>query len=170
MTRSRDSRPTSAADQISAPRTSQKGVRVVSVHNIAKVGAKLQLLPDTTTDKLSDLKRVKFLDPEFEAPSRLDRQALSKEYMKKKQTMDAQLQKVINRTKVAHMKILKKSKEEIEREKKALEDEMARNPLAKLMATAGPNEEGPKEAEKFADGFVRSNRNVQLRVKQELLS
>lgn len=46
---------------------------------------------------------------------------------------------------------------------------MAKNPLAKLMAVE-TKKDGPTEEEKFADGFVRSKRNVQLRVKQELLS
>ena len=38
------------------------------------------------------------------------------------------------------------------------------------MESAKPKESGPKEEDKFADGFIRSKRNTQLRVKQELLS
>ena len=87
--------------------------------------------------------------------------------MKKKGQLDASLQKVIDRTKVAHMQILKRDKDEIERERKNYEKDLATNPLAKLLAV---KEDGPKEEEKLADGFVRSKRNTQLRVKQELLS
>lgn len=52
----------------------------------------------------------------------------------KKETLDKSLQKVIDKTKVAHMQILKKSKEEIERKRKAEEEAAANmNPLARLM-------------------------------------
>lgn len=40
---------------------------------------------------------------------------------------------MIDKTRVARMTVPKKSKEEIERETKAQEDELANNPLAKLM-------------------------------------
>ena len=63
----------------------------------------------------------------------------------------------------------KKSAAEIEAEKKAKEEELANNPLAKLMETAKPDQPKPEE-DKFADGFIRSKRNTQLRVKQELMS
>jgi hypothetical protein len=33
------------------------------------------------------------------------------------------------------------------------------------METAKPKDAGPKEEDKFADGFIRSKRNTQLRVK-----
>ena len=64
---------------------------------------------------------------------------------------------------------MKKSKDELERKKKE-QDEIAKNmnPLARLMASGTKNEE-PEEEEKFADGFVRSKRNTELRVKQDLM-
>ena len=132
----------------------------------------MQLLPDSATFNMANLKRVKFLDPEFEAPTRQrDHASMSAEYLKKKKTLDRSLQKVIDNTRVAHMKVLKKSKQEIESDKKAHEDELANNPLAKLMETAKPKDPvAEAEKDKFADGFIRSKRNTHLRVKQELLA
>jgi len=65
------------------------------------------------------------------------------------------------------MQVLKKSAKEIESEKKAHEEELANNPLAKLMETAKPKKDPSQVAEedKFADGFIRSKRNAHLRVK-----
>ena len=113
------------------------------------------------------MKRVKFLDPEFEAPSKQnDPASMSAEYIKRKQSLDKHLQKVIDGTRTAHMQVLKKSKQEIESEKKAHEEELQNNPLAKLMETAKPKDDGTvKEEDKFADGFIRSKRNTHLRVK-----
>lgn len=113
---------------------------------------------------MANLKRVKFLDPEFEAPVK-DPAAMSAEYMRRKQTLDKNLQKVIDTNRVAPLKVLKKSKKEIEDEKKAQEDELANNPLAKLMESGKPKNAQPAEEDAFADGFIRSKRNTQLRVK-----
>ena len=55
------------------------------------------------------------------------------EYLKKKDNLDKKLQRVIEKTKVAHIQVLKKSAQEIEKEKKEKADELANNPLAKLM-------------------------------------
>ena len=53
---------------------------------------------------MANLKRVKFLDPEFEAPSRAnDPASMSAEYIKRKQNLDKHLQKVIDGTRTAHM-------------------------------------------------------------------
>ena len=61
---------------------------------------------------MANLKRVKFLDPEFEAPTRQnDPASMSAEYIKRKQSLEKYLQKVIDGTKTAHMLVLKKSKE-----------------------------------------------------------
>ena len=49
---------------------------------------------------------------------------------------------------------------EIEADKKAHEEELETNPLAKLMESAKPKDAPPKEEEKFADGFIRSKRNT----------
>ena len=113
------------------------------------------------------------MDPEFEAPVRPDDATLGQEYLKKKDRLDKSLQKVIDKTKVAHMQILKKSKEEIERKRKE-EEEAAKNvnPLVRLMGegrskgiNAGEAEEKKEEEEKFADGFIRSKRSTEMRVK-----
>ncbi len=120
----------------------------------------MQLLPDPTTAKLGNLKRVKFLDPEFEAPVKPDAATMQAEYLKRKENLDKSLQRVIDKTKVAHMQVLKKSKQQMEEEKKAHEEELENNPLAKLMETAKPKDTGPKEEDKFADGFIRSKRNT----------
>ena len=50
---------------------------------------------------------------------------MSAEYLKKRKTLDRSLQKVIDNTRVAHIKVMKKSKEEIESDRKAHEDELA---------------------------------------------
>lgn len=121
---------------------------------------KMQMLPDLTTAKMSNLKRVKFLDPEFEAPVKQDAASMQAEYLKKRENLDKSLQKVINKTKVAHMQVLKKSAKEIEADKKAHAEELETNPLAKLMESAKPKDAPPKEEEKFADGFIRSKRNT----------
>ena len=53
---------------------------------------------------MANLKRVKFLDPEFEAPTRAnDPASMSAEYIKRKQNLDKHLQKVIDGTRTAHM-------------------------------------------------------------------
>ena len=56
---------------------------------------KVQLLPDPTTSNLANLKRVKFLDPDFEAPVKqhasIDRAQMSAEYLKRKETLDKSL-------------------------------------------------------------------------------
>jgi hypothetical protein len=113
---------------------------------------------------MANLKRVKFLDPEFDAPTRPDHGSMGAEYMKKKSDLDSSLQRVIDKSRVAHMLVLKKSKTQIEKERKEYEDEMKRNPLAKLMAVDKPRDENGVpivvEADKFADGFVRSKRNT----------
>ena len=62
--------------------------------------------------------------------------------------------------------MLKKSKQEIENNKVAHDEEIANNPLAKLMETTKPKDTGiTAEEDKFADGFIRSKRNANLRVK-----
>ncbi len=55
---------------------------------------------------------------------------------------------------------MKKSAKQIEDEKKAHAEELENNPLAKLMESAKPKDSGPKEEDKFADGFIRSKRNT----------
>ena len=78
---------------------------------------------------------------------------------------------MIDTTRVAHLQVLKKSRAEIADDKKAHEEELATNPLAKLMETAKPKDSGEtQDDDKFADGFIRSKRNTHLRVKQELLA
>ncbi len=52
---------------------------------------KMQLLPDPTTTKLGNLKRVKFLDPEFEAPVKIDAKTMQTEYLKRKDNLDKSL-------------------------------------------------------------------------------
>lgn len=123
---------------------------------------------------MANLKTVKFLDPESDMPCRPDEAQVSANYIKKKAELDKQLQKVIDRTKVAHIAILRKSKEEIERKKKEEEEaeaELKNNPLGRLMASGKKKDDTPpKEEERFADGFVRSQRNTEMRIKSELLS
>ena len=64
-------------------------------------------------------------------------ESLADEYRQRKASLDRNLQKVINNTRVAHMEVSKKTREEIEAEQKRKEEEeaeLADNPLARLMA------------------------------------
>lgn len=48
------------------------------------------MIPDATTANMANLKRVKFLDPEFEAPTKQHVQGrLTDEYLKKKANLDS---------------------------------------------------------------------------------
>ena len=110
-----------------------QGIRQSSASNIKP---KVQLIPnDKATNNLANLKRVKFLDPAMEAPVRQDAATVSAEFQKRKQQLDSSLQRIVDKTRVAHMEVTKKSKEAIEAEKKARADELASNPLAKLLDT-----------------------------------
>ena len=51
---------------------------------------RMHLVPDAATGNMANLKRVKFLDPEFEAPAK-DPAAMSAEYMRRKQALDKNL-------------------------------------------------------------------------------
>ena len=71
------------------------------------------------------------------------------------------IQKLTDKKKVAPLPVPKKSAEQIAIDKKRREMELANNPLAKLMETAKPVDDGTlKEKDKFADGFIRSKRNT----------
>ena len=84
----------------------------------AGASSKFKMLPDAATSNMANLKRVKFLDPEFEAPSKqVTKGQLTDEYLRKKSTLDSSLQRVINQTRVAKIPVPKKSKEEIEAER-----------------------------------------------------
>ena len=87
----------------------QTGVRYSSA-NGPNSRPSFQIIPDGTTNGMANLKRVKFLDPEFEAPVR-DAGSMSAEYLKRKSNLDKSLQKVIDSTRVAHLLVLKKSKD-----------------------------------------------------------
>ena len=152
------------------------GVRTSSAHggSSSAIGRRMKLIPDQATQKMANLKSVKFLDPEFEAPARPDEATVGQQILNKKERLDKSLQKVIDRNKVAHVQILKKSKEEIEAKKKRDAEEAAKmNPLAKLMGEGRSKgidasieaEEKKEEEGKFADGFIRSKRNTEMRVK-----
>lgn len=141
--------------------------RQLSANGGVRAPDRLRLVPDAATANMANLKRVKFLDPEFEAPSKQSRGQLTDEYLRKKSALDSQLQKVIDRTRVAKMAVPKKSKEEMEKEAKEKEELLAKNPIAKLLESAKPKKDPNvlAEEEKYADGFIRSKRNTMMRVK-----
>ena len=86
--------------------------------------------------------------------------------------MDASVKKVINASNIAHMEILKKNEREKEEEKKRKAEERSNSsPLvAGLLGTLESENNNTTEdnQNKLADGFVRSNRNVSLRVKSQI--
>ena len=74
------------------------------------------------------------------------------------------IQRVIENSKVAHVEIFARNKEEQEAEKLKREQEKKRT--TELL----PPEQEPIQGEKLADGFVRSQRNMALRIKDELIN
>ena len=113
------------------------------------------------------MKRVKFLDGNEQQHKANMMESLADEYKQRKASLDRNLQKVMRDSRVAHTQVLKKSKEEIEAEQKKREEEQAAqedSPLARLM---GEQVTTPPD-EVLADGFVRSKRAQQLRVKDSI--
>jgi len=86
--------------------------------------------------------------------------------------MGSAIQKVIENSKIARVEVYARSREEQEAEKARREIE--RNKQGSLMGSvleelAKKNKEAdPIEGEKLADGFVRSQRNIAMRIKDEL--
>lgn len=72
--------------------------------------------------------------------------------------------RVIENSKVAHVEIYTRNKDEQELEKQKRElDKKKTNEIGDLLPI-----QTPLEGEKLADGFVRSQRNMALRIKDEL--
>ena len=132
---------------------------------------KVRLLPDAATENMAGLKRVKFLDgreQEQEYSANMV-ESLADEYKQRKASLDGNLQRVIAGHRVAHMEVSRKTPAEREAEEKQREEaeaERAKNPLARLMDAQPTREEAPSDL--LADGFVRSKRAQQLRVKDSL--
>ena len=86
--------------------------------------------------------------------------------------MNASVLKVINASNIAHMEILKKNEKDKEEErKKKSEERNNSSPLVAGLLGTLESETKLKEEEqsnKLADGFVRSNRNMALRVKNQI--
>ena len=93
--------------------------------------------------------------------------SLQREYHIRKSQMGDAIQKVIDNSKVAHIGVYSKSKEEVAQ---AMRDTgtLRRSSLIKDTTCTLSKTPDPLEGEKLADGFVRSNRNVALRIKDEL--
>ncbi len=75
---------------------------------------------------------------------------------------------MINASNIAHMEILKKNERDKEEEmKRKAEERSNSSPMVAGLLGTLESETSPKKEEtiKLADGFVRSNRNVSLRVK-----
>lgn len=84
--------------------------------------------------------------------------------------MDASIMKVINASNIAHMEILKKNEKDKEEERKRKAEERSNSSplvagLLGSLESENTNKEDEQQNNKLADGFVRSNRNVALRVK-----
>jgi hypothetical protein len=88
---------------------------------------------------------------------------MAKQYLQRTQTVDSEILKVITKSKIAHMDILKKNQEEkeAERERKAAIVRQNPNGIESL-------EIQDEEDNKIASGFVRSDRNVYMRVRDKI--
>jgi len=74
------------------------------------------------------------------------------------------IQRVIENSKVAHVEIFTRNKSEQEVEKLKREELEKKRTLDKDLLP----DKAPLEGDKLADGFVRSQRNMALRIKDEL--
>jgi hypothetical protein len=88
---------------------------------------------------------------------------MAKQYLQRTQTVDSEILKVITKSKIAHMDILKKNQQEkeAERERKAAIVRQNPNGIESL-------EIQDEEDNKMASGFVRSDRNVYMRVRDKI--
>ena len=75
---------------------------------------------------------------------------------------------MIDNSKVANMQVFTRSKQEQETEKAKREDEKKNQSVIASILNAKQDEDNPVEGDKLADGFVRSKRNMALRVKDEM--
>ena len=92
LSRSKENSRAGGPNSSSVPRAAAGiGVRTSSANGPVGIKHKMQLLPDPTTNKLGNLKRVKFLDPEFEAPVKIDAKTMQAEYLKRKDNLDKSL-------------------------------------------------------------------------------
>lgn len=66
------------------------------------------------------------------------------------------------------MQVFTRSKQEQETEKAKREDEKKNQSVIASILNAKQDEDNPVEGDKLADGFVRSKRNMALRVKDEM--
>ena len=73
------------------------------------------------------------------------------------------MQKVIDKQRVAQISINEKSRQELEQKKKEREEFKKKNPLLAELMVEPDEDEG-----KLADGFVRSKRNLAMRVRDTL--
>jgi hypothetical protein len=132
---------------------------------------------DPTTSKLLGLKDVKFLNTESKdvLNQTIDANEVQKKtglmaeaYLKKQQNVASNVQKIIDRGKVAQMEIFKKSIADKEAEDKARElNKRNQSPgMANLMNSL--EQESSFENNKIADGFVRSKRNLAMRAKDNI--
>jgi hypothetical protein len=93
---------------------------------------------------------------------------MAEAYLKKQQNVASNVQKIIDRGKVAQMEIFKKSIADKEAEDKARElNKRNQSPgMANLMNSL--EQESSFENNKIADGFVRSKRNLAMRAKDNI--
>jgi hypothetical protein len=90
--------------------------------------------------------------------------SLTNEYQLRRAQMGDAIQRVIENSKVAHVEIFTRNKSEQEVEKLKREELEKKRTLDKDLLP----DKAPLEGEKLADGFVRSQRNMALRIKYEL--
>lgn len=123
--------------RVSKPRASS--MKAVAKSNLQKPNKpnpsenkpSLKIFQDSATSNMKNLKQVKFLNVDesqinqlVDAKPILEKTGqLAKEYLARKQTINASVQKVINASNIAHMEILKKNERDKEEERKRKAEE-----------------------------------------------
>lgn len=94
--------------------------------------------------------------------------AMATEYLKRRQNMTDQVQKLMNQNKVAQMEITRHTKREEEAAAKKRAEAVggSSNLVKNLMGSIESDE--PKPQDKLADGFIRSKRNLAMRARDQV--
>ena len=130
------------------------------------------LLVDQTTQNLKNLKSVSFLNDHSSLAQQKSKELVRKflEGKKEEKQISLPLLKVIKHNKVKHMEILKKNEAALQAALLAKKNQKVDEKSAiETLLQGDSSEEMPgRKPEKIADGFVRSDRNLQMRERSSL--
>ena len=134
---------------------------------------------DPATKNISKLRQVTFLQKDPSQPDHVNQSIdargleqrtgqMAQEYLKRRQNMTDQVQKLLNQNKVAQMEIMKRNqKEEEEAARRKAEAIGGSSSLVQNLMGSIESEETKKE-QKLADGFIRSKRNLAMRARDQV--